>query len=235
MKQDLFSERELRLAAAAADAAWQRALPTEDEGMPALSARFEQNMAGLLRRGRRQARRITFLRRTAAAMLALMAALSAWMAADGSARAAVVKWFRLEEENRVLYQFRESAALTELPELTLTWLPEGFELKEDVMSGSVLNYQSYMNRAGDMVVFHASLFNKSSNILLIGRDQPDMEPVKVQGLQGYYYPASGGEDRTNNLIWVDENLEIWFLLSSNLEKSVMLHIAENVVLSEPTK
>lgn len=234
MKQDLFSERELRLAAAAADAAWQRALPTEDEGMPALSARLAQNMAGLLRRGRRQARRITFLRRTAAAVLALIAALSAWMAADGSARAAVVKWFRLEEENRVLYQFRESAALTELPEAALTWLPEGFELKEEINT-QVRATRYFVNQeTGEMILFDYALVMESGKILLWSENRPVPEKVTVWGKPAEFYNADDYSSQ-NNLIWFAFDDQVVLVVNSNLEKSVILHIAESIVLSEPTK
>ena len=57
---------------------------------------------------------------------------------------------------------------------------------------------------------------------------------KINEMQADYYQALNPGD-TNNLIWINKDENIVFKINGFLDKSVMVHIAESVVLEDSTK
>ena len=60
------------------------------------------------------------------------------------------------------------------------------------------------------------------------------EALTVQGMRADFYHAAG-DSSTNNLIWFDESAGMVFTISGDVEKDVILHMAENVYLADPPK
>ena len=67
---------------------------------------------------------------------------------------------------------------------------------------------------------------------LIG-DHSGYEDVQVDSIPALFVPASG-DSSISNLVWIDEQDGLIFSIDSTLEKSVILHIAEHIELSQST-
>lgn len=63
----------------------------------------------------------------------------------------------------------------------------------------------------------------------------EMEPTKVNGLDGRLLLAENWENKQNTVTWVDTDNNIQFSLSANLSNTDILHVAESVCLVESTK
>ena len=83
-------------------------------------------------------------------------------------------------------------------------------------------------------VFEYFFAQDSSAIgLLTSETGAEHKTVNINGLSADYYQSSvPGE--TNNLIWILEDANIAFTLNGFPEESVMVHIAESVILTDPT-
>lgn len=236
MSEILFSQQALQRAAASVRQSMLDSLPPPSQCEHTFSEAFQGKMERLLARARRREWARRAARRAALFFLAALMGVSAWLAVDTQARAAFVSWVREVYEEHIVYRFSGKPAAEELPSYRITWLPEGYEavdvfdngtvynawyqLGDDVMSGFVFEYFfAQQGRLTEMQIHEANYLHKT---------------LTIHGVQADLYLAlTPGE--TNNLIWVDENAGIVFSFNGFLEESVMLHIAESIVLEESTK
>ena len=86
----------------------------------------------------------------------------------------------------------------------------------------------------DAIQFECHLLTDSMNIQINYDNNLYHEKVRIYNLSGDYY-AADETSQTNTLVWFDETGQVVFILNSNLEKDVILHIAEGVALEDPTK
>ena len=227
----MISDKRLADAAAAVSAAMTQALPEPADCARDFSPAFDKNMAPLFARDRRTARRGRVLRQLAAACIALVIGAGVWLCADPQARASVASWVLEIYDFGVSYRFLGEQPTEELPLYILTWMPEGFEEVEDSIVDDV-RLIWYTNESGDDLIFEY-YFMVDGILTQISTDE-EMEVVSVGQYTGYFYPED--EDSPGNgLLWFDENTNIAFFLYSTLSQSVMLHIAENIILFNPTK
>ena len=127
-KTFIFTDDDLRLAAALSCQAWYKALPSPEDCMPhSFSEAFVENMDSLANRVKRNAKIKLYTKRFIAALIALIVGLSLWLAFDTSARAVVRNWFKEVFGTTVLYRFTEETEIIELPNYELSYIPEGFE------------------------------------------------------------------------------------------------------------
>lgn len=232
---DAMDELLYRHAAEARDL-WLGALPP-DELLPErpVSQRFARRMARLLRQGRRSPasnRALRYARRAAAVFLALLLGAGAFLGA-AEARAAVLAWARETYGSKVLYRFTDETPET-LPRYP-AWLPEGFVLADDFQSDISRSLYYVNDETGKEFVFDYSYMYDGTQIELYNPNGiPDPEKLTVNGMEADFYPADNFS-MTNYLIWFDEVRNTVFSIDSDLEKSVILHIAESVDLEDSTK
>lgn len=193
----------------------------------------------------------------AAAVIAILVSGAILLAVNPDARAAVKSWVREVFRAHTVYQFTKDAEQTALPDYELSYLPEGFEeiVRMPKLIGKAMIYAPDFGR--HVVVFHYYLLSEGRTIRISYDKGDSPEKVEIRGLSGDYfansrassmmhkrqYPYPGNIlrdyarardiERTNTLIWIDETKDIVFILVSDLEKDVMLRIAEGVVLQDP--
>lgn len=204
------------------------------------SRRFERKMAALLRRqsrSPRQRRVRTAARRAAVVLLVVLLGLGAFLAVNTEARAAVLEWVRETFSHAVVYRFPENTAPAPVPRYTLGWVPEGFALvdsRSDEETGTC--YWFYREEKGRQCFsFEALGLSEGAHVALFDIDDPSgIETVRVNGMRGEYYPANGPSD-PSTLIWYDETRQVALMLDGTITKEDMLHIAQQLILEEPTK
>ena len=82
----------------------------------------------------------------------------------------------------------------------------------------------------DFIVIEVDVYRSGTVLSLIG-DHSDYEEVHINQFTALFVPANGNSG-ISNLVWIDEQNGLMFSIDSTLEKSVMLHIAENIELSQ---
>ena len=167
------------------------------------------------------------LHRAAMLFLALILSTGTFLAADAEARAAFFGWVKSERDNSIVYGFTEDSRAA-LPEYALSWLPDGFT-EHDRFSNDRMSSTLYTNEAGNTIVFDYSLQSEGMEVIYLFGGKAPYEQINLDGISYDFYSADGFS-QTNNLIWLDEELGIVFMLDSSLPQDVMLHIAESIYL-----
>lgn len=221
----------LRNAAADVRNAMLDSLPPPEDCEHQFSAQFEQTMCKLIRHQKGWYR---ILQRVAVVFLALIVSGGIWLSADADASAAFSQWVRDIYENSIVYRFfHNTQEIPELKQFRPAWLPEGY--KEESVTGE--DYQvliRYCNAEGDIIHFHYMEMDDHAEAFIFLDGMADPVDVVINGMQGYFYQAIDTKD-WNELHWFDTENKVAFQISSSLEKSTMLHIAESIFLSDTTK
>jgi len=63
----------------------------------------------------------------------------------------------------------------------------------------------------------------------------EIEPVKVNGLDGQLFLEKDWENRRSTVTWIDPDSNLQFDVHAYLEKDDILHIAESVSLADLTE
>lgn len=191
------------------------------------SKSFTRKMSSLCRRERHPVFHRT-MQCAAAVFLALLLTGIGWLTVDAEARAAAVTWFRSISQDSIVYRFLNPAPQTTLPDYTPTWLPDGFQEREHYKDDQ--RSSSYFVSGSDFIVIEIDIYHNGTLLSLIG-DHSGYEEVGVNQFTALFVPANG-DSGISNLVWIDEQNGLVFSVDSTLEKSVMLHIAESIELSQ---
>lgn len=227
----------LREAAAEFSEALTGSLPAPEACEHDFSPRFLRKMRPLLRTGRPV--RHPVLRRTVAAVLALVVSASVWLSVDMDARAALLSWIRTQRENGIFsYQFAGSDQQEAVPLYLPTWVPEGFEeAQRDIKNWNA--WVLYTGPDDNYFSVDSTWIQDGTGMAVIPYPGQELTPVSVSvnGLPGDLYlsvdPETGRD--SNNLLWFDNQTHICFAIDSSLDGETMLRIAESVAPADPAK
>lgn len=224
-----FDERELQAAAKLVAESMLEGLPDAAACGHDFSEGFRRKMEALLRRQRRRSIRHTVWRYAAAVLLTVTLTFGAVMAVSPQARAAVVQWVRTVYENSVVYRFFNPAPQGALPRYQLTWLPEGFA-ETDVFCDEEYYSAIYENEeTGQIIIFEYQFMNNGAYVLVDPEKDSIISQAEVNGLQGEYHQAPDDADG-NLLVLADEENNIMFHISGNIDKNGIFNIADGVAL-----
>lgn len=155
---------------------------------------------------------------------------------DSEARASFFAWVKEIYENSIIYQFFNEPQEEGLPSYELGWLPEGYEAVDVYQSETLYNVFCMKGEDVDSAFVFEYSFGANSTLVEILADESKYEckKVTVNGVAADFYRSLDGSE-TNNLIWLNEQTGIVFMINGYLEESVMLHIAEGVKLCNVPK
>ncbi len=227
----LFSEAELKVAAALSHEAFMSSLPEpEDCNEHRFSERFDRKMEPLFALEKKKLRSRGIIKNVAAVFLAILISLSVWLAIDTDARAAAVKWIREVFDNIVVYRLVDEHDTMGKPSYVLTWIPEGLELIEsyDEEYGCGAFYLDETGMTG--FAFDYS-YTSDSQMQIITKPGQVIEKVQINGIEADFYPENVDDD-TRVLIWVDEEYNIMLSIAGNLDNDTILRIAENITVEK---
>lgn len=168
------------------------------------------------------------MRQVAMFALVTVLGLAAAVASVPSARASVVRWVEKWVENTIEFRYSGEQDNSALPEYGITALPAGFveTSREDV--GPDLKFITYENDAGDAIWFEYSKMQQGS-MTFFETDDSEVEDIMINQKRGKYLQALT-PGNNNTVYWMDETQNISFDIDANLERSVILHMAESVEL-----
>ena len=199
-------------------------LPDPEDCRHAVSPEFERSMERLIQKAKRKTRIRRCLQSIAVAALAVVIGLSAWLAVDTEARAAMVEWVRTVYEDSIVYEFFHPGAVEDDSSYRLGWVPDGYALLQE--ETGELMYIAVYQRESEVIYFTYGLSDEYNQAEFIPGNS-DTEPVSVYGNPGEFYEAND-ESETNELVWFDSEQGILFALSSDLDQETMLKMAESV-------
>lgn len=211
-----------------------KAAPSPAECERSFSEGFIKKMQQLISRENRKTNLRKAGRSVAAAILLIAFCASVWLATDSAARAAFASWVRRNVAAGVEYRFKVDVPGV-IPQFKLAWIPEGMEMT-DLYEDESDYIAVYSNAAGEAgFVFHCFLMN-TGTLMQVHHLNPDKprETVMINGVAADFYPGRDKYD-SNNLIIMNEQAGVVISFNSLLEKDVIMHIAEGVVLVDQTK
>lgn len=229
MKDELFSDEQLR---AALERSQERTMDSLPQTPPRheFSEAFQKNMNALFQKEKRTLRMRTAIRQVCAALLALVMGLSLFLTISTDARAAVLLWFKEEFGQHSIFWFTGEHD-AELPDCTLTWIPENLEcvVDETVITRTLVYVDPDNPNRG--FTFDYMFMSDDNGVILSDLDQYVIVTVDIKGNDGELY-INQDTDGTHMLIWFDEEHRIVFYITAILEVQDILHIAECAILSE---
>lgn len=203
-------------------------LPADEDCICEFSPAFEARMNKLLVKARRQHYIGKYAQRVAAVMLAALVGLSAWLAVDPEARAVTLQWLREIYENSIIYHFFGELSTEFTAMYEPYWLPDGYIKTSENQEGNI-HFIDYGSEDGDVILFTYYPMSDGTQHQLISAGEITGEPVIVKGCSGNFYTSSD-QTETNDLVWLDDDIGIIFVISSTLDKEVILEISESVAL-----
>ena len=175
-------------------------------------------------------RRKRALLRAAAIFIAILLGASAFFAVNTEARAVVQDWFREVYERLVVYRFGGEPKDETLPVYEPTWLPNGYQetkkIIDDENKVALIVYRKEGVDAG--IVFEYSYYEDSPmGVEPQTAEELIYEKGTVNGRPADCYYESD-PTAAKLLIWIDEEQQLIFSISSVLEKNDIYRIAESI-------
>lgn len=236
MSQTILSDEALQQAAASVRQSLLDSLPPPFQCEHEFSDTFQAKMKRMIARYNLRRTVCQAARRVAAVFLAALIGAGVWLAVDAEARAAFSSWVREVYEEHIVYRFFGEPAAKELPAYRITWLPDGYEEVDIFDSGETYNvlYQKGDDLMSAFIFDYRFVQSGTLSVMEIDNASYIHKIIDMNGVQADFYEALIPNE-TNNLIWVDEDVVVVFELNGFLDESVMMHIAESIVLTNPTK
>lgn len=233
MSQIVLFDETLKQAAASVRQSMLDSLPLPSQCEHEFSPDFQAKMKRMIAQHELRRKAHKAMQRAAIFLLVALIGVSAWLTVDAQAREAFFTWVREVYKEHIVYRFFGEPAAESLPVYRITWLPEGYE-EIDVYSND--NLFSVLYQKGDdttdAFVFEYYFMQDGGLTELLFFDDEDYnyKVIDINGVHADFYETElPGE--TNNLIWIDENAGIIFTLNGFLKESIMIHIAESVLLT----
>ena len=226
-----FSEDALRQAAALVRQSMLDSMPAPSQCTHEFSPEFQGKMEQLVSGERRRKSVQKALWRVA--MFFLVVSAGVWLTVEAEAREAFFSWVRDAYTGAQVYRFGGEPAAEELPTYRLSWVPEGYE-EVDVRNDGETFYAFYQN--GDDVLHSFEFryfFTQRGRYIGMLTEETEHTSLTVNGMQADLYQAVD-PDAVSNLILIDEDAGIVFQIEGVLDRSILLRIAESIVLTDST-
>ena len=172
-------------------------------------------------------------KRAAAVLLAASFLLAAFTAASPDARASLIHWIETWTGSQVSYQYAGDAPADKLPFYTLTALPDGYTLDED-MSYEDSGFRQLCYQSGDDLILFSYIYMQDDSFSYydMGEDTQISE-ITVNGCKGKFFLASD-ESLWSTLEWIDEESNLHFSLDASGDEAALRTLAESVAVTEKT-
>lgn len=162
------------------------------------------------------------VRAAACVVLALAVALGSLMAVSPSVRAAVLRWLREITGNFVTYSSVEQGDTARYSTRRLTWLPEGWALKD--MGRNTWEYRRTDNGGTLILSCHnAEDYHVTTNVDDVADAEDVRTDAQVRGCPADYYLSEDYQV----LVW-EEAGYVFLLRGSGLEEEDFFRAAESV-------
>ena len=131
------------------------------------------------------------------------------------------------------YEYAGDAPTGELPFYTITALPDGYTLDED-MSYEDSGFRQLCYQSGDDLILFSYIYMQDDSFSYydMGEDTQISE-ITVNGCKGKFFLASD-ESLWSTLEWIDEESNLHFSLDASGDEAALRTLAESVAVTEKT-
>ena len=167
-------------------------------------------------------------------LLVFSLSLGSLMAVSPTVRAAVVRWVTEWYETHIVYRYSGEQITGEMPQFEITDLPEGYIEDERVNWPSYVSVV-YQNKDTDKTIYLDCTFMQQGSASDYVTDGVEVVPVTVNGLSGQLFLTDDWENKWNTITWIDAERNLQFEIDANVNRDVILHMAESVSLVKTEK
>ena len=214
----------------------------ETDDVPAFkpTRHYQRQIAAMLKDPlkweRRRARPLwkNVAQKAAVILLVFSLSLGSLMAVSPTVRAAVVRWVTEWYETHIVYRYSGEQITGEMPQYEITDLPEGYIEDERVNWPSYVSVV-YQNKDTDKTIYLDCTFMQQGSASDYVTDGVEVVPVTVNGLSGQLFLTDDWENKWNTITWIDAERNLQFEIDANVNRDVILHMAESVSLVKTEK
>lgn len=209
----------------------------ETDDVPAFkpTRHYQRQIAAMLKDPlkweRRRARPLwkNVAQKAAVILLVFSLSLGSLMAVSPTVRAAVVRWVTEWYETHIVYRYSGEQIIGEMPQYEITDLPEGY------IEGERVNWPSYVsvvyqNKDTGKTIYLDCTYMQQGSASDYVTDGVEVVPVTVNGLSGQLFLTDDWENKWNTITWIDAERNLQFEIDANVNRDVILHMAESVSL-----
>jgi len=209
------------------------------EASPRHQREIRHMLADPLTWARRRAKPIwkRAVQRAAVVLLVVSLGLCGLIASSPAARAALTQWIIEWYETHITYRYTGADITGPMPRYEITELPEGYaevESKRIELQNCVSIPYRNEETGKTLYLTYVYMQQGSANDFNITTDV-EIEPVKVNGLDGQLFLEKDWENRRSTVTWIDPDSNLQFDVNAYLDKDDILHMAESVRLEGSTK
>ena len=196
---------------------------------------YQRQMATMLKDPlkweRRRARPLwkNVAQKAAVILLVFSLSLGSLMAVSPTVRAAVVRWVTEWYETHIVYRYSGEQIIGEMPQYEITDLPEGYIEDERVNWPSYVSVV-YQNKDTGKTIYLDCTYMQQGSASDYVTDGVEVVPVTVNGLSGQLFLTDDWENKWNTITWIDAERNLQFEIDANVNRDVILHMAESVSL-----
>ena len=214
----------------------------ETDDVPAFkpTRHYQRQMAAMLsdplKWARKRARPIwkSALQKVAMILLVFTLSLGSLMAVSPTVRAAVVRWVTEWYETHIVYRYSGEQIIGEMPQYEITDLPEGYIEDERVNWPSYVSVV-YQNKDTGKTIYLDCTYMQQGSASDYVTDGVEVVSVIVNGFSGQLFLTDDWENKWNTITWIDAERNLQFEIDANVNRDVILHMAESVSLVNTEK
>lgn len=214
----------------------------ETDDVPAFkpTRHYQRQMAAMLKDPlkweRRRARPLwkNVAQKIAVILLVFSLSLGSLMAVSPTVRAAVVRWVTEWYETHIVYRYSGEQITGEMPQYEIIDLPEGYIEDERVNWPSYVSVV-YQNKDTGKTIYLDCTYMQQGSASDYVTDGVEVVPVTVNGLSGQLFLTDDWENKWNTITWNDAERNLQFEIDANVNRDVILHMAESVSLVKTEK
>lgn len=209
----------------------------ETDDVPAFkpTRHYQRQIAAMLKDPlkweRRRARPLwkNVAQKAAVILLVFSLSLGSLMAVSPTVRAAVVRWVTEWYETHIVYRYSGEQIIGEMPQYEITDLPEGYIEDERVNWPSYVSVV-YQNKDTGKTIYLDCTYMQQGSASDYVTDGVEVVPVTVNGLSGQLFLTDDWENKWNTITWIDAERNLQFEIDANVNRDIILHMAESVSL-----
>lgn len=165
-----------------------------------------------------------------AAMFAVTVGLSATVLSSlsPSVHAVMKAWFKSIRQSDIVYYFTGEANGEALPRYMIADLPEGYQQTEKGVDWDDYRRINYENQ-NDQTLQFIYFYMEEGSAFTIDTENMIVSDITVNGCDGQLF-LSLDPSVSSAIVWMDEAVNIQFVIDAYEDSSVLLHMAESVSL-----
>ena len=158
-------------------------------------------------------------------LLAITLGFGCVMVTVPSARAAVMRWVTEWYETHIVYRYSGDAVPEQVPEYTITALPDGFVEIDRAVLGNITDV-TYADTEGNVISFGYNIIHQGGGRSFNTEDSVVVDVI-VNGMPGHFFETKISGN-FNNLTWIDTDQNIQFEISGCFEQGDLLRMARSI-------